>query len=95
VFYKLTNLVTLNRFSHSRYGITAQDVFRGVNDTTSAALRTGLLLSSGRGPAEKGTTCFMHAQELVLKHALGLTTCNGRGGQPDDEIASGNIYATV
>jgi hypothetical protein len=64
-------------------------MFRGVNDTTNAALRTGLLLSSGRSPTEKGTTCFMHAQELVLKHALGLSTRKGKGGQPDDEFASG------
>jgi hypothetical protein len=31
----------------------------------------------------------MHAQELVLKHALGLATRKGRGGEPDDEFASG------
>jgi hypothetical protein len=72
-----------------RYGITSQDIFRGVNDTTNAALRTGLLISSGRGPTEKGKTCFMHAQELVLKHALGLSTRKGKGGLPNDEFASG------
>jgi hypothetical protein len=52
-------------------------------------LRTGLLVSSGRAPVEKGTTCFMHAQELVVKHALGLNPRKGRGGQPNDEFASG------
>jgi hypothetical protein len=47
------------------------------------------MLSSGRAPEEKGTTCFMHAQELVVKHALGLSIRKGKGGQPDDEFASG------
>jgi hypothetical protein len=31
----------------------------------------------------------MHAQELVVKHALGLAKRKGRGGNPDDEFESG------
>jgi hypothetical protein len=72
-----------------RYGIIPDDIFCEVNDTTNAALQTGLLVSSGRAPVEKGATCFMHAQELVVKHALGLNPLKGRGGKPDDEFASG------
>ena len=55
-----------------RYGITLNDVLRGINDTTNAALLTGLLLAEGRALAIRGTTCQMHAQELVVQHALGL-----------------------
>jgi hypothetical protein len=47
------------------------------------------MLSEGRAPEEKGPTCFMHACELVVKHALGLSPRKGRGGQPDDTFESG------
>lgn len=33
---------------------------------------TGLLLAEGRAPVIRGTTCQMHAQELVVQHALGI-----------------------
>jgi hypothetical protein len=55
-----------------RYNITVDDIFRGVNDTTSSAVKTGVMLAGGRAPATPGTTCHMHAQELVMQHALGL-----------------------
>lgn len=54
------------------FGITQDDVFRGINDTTNSALRTGITIAGGRVPKVKGTTCYMHAQELVVQHALGL-----------------------
>jgi hypothetical protein len=55
-----------------RFGITKQDIFRGINDTTNSALLTGKLIADGRTPVIRGTTCHMHAQELVVQHALGL-----------------------
>jgi hypothetical protein len=55
-----------------RFNIVRNDVFRGINDTTSSALATGKMISGGRTPAIKGTTCNMHQQELVVQHALGL-----------------------
>jgi hypothetical protein len=75
--------------TNNRYGITPLDIFRGINDTTNSALKAGLMLSSGRCPSEKGTTCFMHAQELVVKHALGLSIRKGRNGSADDTFDSG------
>lgn len=54
-----------------RYGIVQDDVFRAVNDTASPAIAAGKLISNGRVP-KGGTTCQMHAVELVLKHSLGL-----------------------
>lgn len=54
------------------FGITIDDVYRGVNDTTNSALRTGLTIADGRCPKVKGTTCQMHTQELVVQHALGI-----------------------
>jgi len=54
-----------------RFQIQKCDIFRAVNDTANSALKTGLLISDYRKP-DGGTTCQMHAQELVLKHALGL-----------------------
>jgi hypothetical protein len=83
-------LLTLNLLStHNRYGITPLDIFRGINNTTNSALKTGLMLSSGRCPLEMGTTCFMHAQELVVKHALGLSIWKGKNGSPDKTFDSG------
>lgn len=58
---------------------------RGVNDTTNSALKTGVTISDGRKPEVKGTTCFMHAQELVVVHALGLRQ-RMKGGLPHDEF---------
>jgi hypothetical protein len=43
-----------------------------VNDTTNAALKAGVDLAEGRCPTTKGTTCQMHAQELVTSHAMGI-----------------------
>jgi hypothetical protein len=54
-----------------RYGIHQDDVFRAVNDTATPAVAAGKLISDGRVP-KGGTTCQMHAVELVLKHSLGL-----------------------
>lgn len=82
-------LCILKLCSICSYGIKEEDIFRGVNDTTNSALRTGLLLSQGRAPEEKGPTCFMHAQELVVKHALGLAPRKGRHGAPDDLFEPG------
>ena len=62
-----------------RYGITGDDVFRSVSDTSPNAVKAGLLVSRNRSPEIKGTTCIMHAQELVLKPALGLVVWK-RGG---------------
>jgi hypothetical protein len=69
------------------YGITVDDINRGVNDTTNSALKTGLTISGGRKPGTKGTTCFMHAQELVVVHALGLRTRTKKGDK--DEFKEG------
>ena len=62
-----------------------------MNDTTSAALLTGTTISGGRQPKIKGTTCHMHAQELVVTHALGLRTRRKRGIGVVDEFASGKL----
>ena len=69
-----------------RYDITIDDVRRGVHDTTSAALLTGTTISGGRQPKVKGTTFHMHAQELVVTHALGLRTRRKRGVGVVDEF---------
>jgi hypothetical protein len=55
-----------------RYNIVGNDVFRGINNTTSNSLATGNLISGGQTPAIKGTTYNMHQQDLVVQHALGL-----------------------
>ena len=46
-------------------------MFCAVSDTTNSALKAGSLIADGR-VAKGGTTCVMHAQELCLKHALGV-----------------------
>lgn len=74
-----------------RYDITIDDVRRGINDTTSAALLTGTSISGGRQPKIKGTTCHMHAQELVVTHALGLRTRKKRGVGIVDQFESGRV----
>ncbi len=74
-----------------RYDITIDDVRRGVNDTTSAALKAGTTISGGRQPKQKGTTCQMHAQELVVTHALGLRTRKKRGFGVVDSFESGRL----
>jgi hypothetical protein len=63
---------------------------RGVNDTTNSALKTGLAISGGRAPQRKGVTCVMHAQELVVTHALGLRT-RSRKGEVIDEFPTGKL----
>jgi hypothetical protein len=78
------NLLSL----YNRYGITPLDIFQTVNDITNSALKVGLMLSSGRRPTEKGITCFVHAQELVVKHTLGLSARKGRIGNADDTFDS-------
>lgn len=49
-----------------------EDLFRGINDTTSSAKATGLIDDQNRGTVIKGQSCNMHAQELVVTHTLGL-----------------------
>lgn len=70
-----------------RYGISKHDILRGVNDTTNSALLTGVTISDGRTPNVKGTTCFMHAQELVVVHALGLRQ-RTKNGESDEFVES-------
>jgi hypothetical protein len=70
-----------------RYGIHKDDIFRAVNDTASPAIAAGLLISDGRRPVG-GTTCQMHAVELVLKHAFGLVERRS-GGQVIDSFVQG------
>jgi hypothetical protein len=68
------------------YSITGPDIFRGVNDTTSSALMTGMLISGYRNRS-KGT-CYMHMQELALHHALGTRT-RSQGGVEIDNFPPG------
>ena len=90
-FYQcIISLIILIFFILS-YDITVDDVRRGINDTTSAALLTGTTISGGRQPKIKGTTCHMHAQELVVTHALGLRTRRKRGFGVVDEFESGKL----
>jgi hypothetical protein len=53
----------------ARCGIEQGDLYRPVNDTTSAALKAGRLLCLG-----KEGTCTMHSVSLALEHATGLKT---------------------
>ena len=64
-------LITHLLCANYRYGIHQNDIFRAVNDTASPAIAAGKLIADGRVP-NGGTTCQMHAVELVLKHSLGL-----------------------
>lgn len=64
-------------------------MFRGIKDTTTSAWKTGELVSMGRVPNVKGTTCHMHTQELVVKHALGIATRSVRGKGVVDSFAEG------
>ena len=73
------------------YDITPDDVRRGINDTTSSALCTGIAITGGRVPFRNGTTCHMHAQELVVTHALGLRTRKKRGVGVIDSFESGRL----
>jgi hypothetical protein len=50
-----------------------------VNDTTNNTLLTGREVAGGREPKQRGTTCHMHAQELVVTHALGLRERSKQG----------------
>jgi len=75
----------------ARYGIKKSDVFRGVNDTTASALKTGRLLrSEGAAPLEGGTSCGMHTVDLVIKHATGMVNRKS-GGVIVDSFAAGKI----
>ena len=49
---------------------------------------TGILLAEGRAPVIKGTTCQMHAQELVVQHALGIRK-RSKGGRVIDKFEPG------
>ena len=86
-FYYILKIITNTYF---RYGITLQDILCGINDTTNSALLTGLLLAEGRAPAIRGTTCQMHAQELVVQHSLGLRK-RSKGGEIVDKFIPGEI----
>lgn len=59
-------------WDYYRFGIINEYVYRSINDTATSAKKTGLNISQGRQPKITGTTCQMHTQELVVKHALGL-----------------------
>jgi len=61
-----------------RFGICQDDIFRSVNDTMALALKAGTLVAASQQAKNGGTTCHMHASELVLKHALGLTVWKKR-----------------
>jgi hypothetical protein len=76
-----------------RFKILQDDVFRAVNDTASSAIKTGRHVADGRR-AIGGTTCQMHAQELTLKHALGLDTRRA-GGQVSDSFPAGKDLRDV
>ena len=54
----------------ARYGIEKADIFCSVNDTTSAAVATGRLLSGEKGD------CSMHMANLVTDHATERKTCS-------------------
>lgn len=47
-------------------GIKDTELFRAVNDTTAAALKTGRLLAGYNG------TCVIHEVQLVMQHAIGI-----------------------
>jgi hypothetical protein len=64
-----------------------------VNDTANGAKLTGRLLAEFR-VAEGGTTCIMHTTELVMKHAIGLSTRRA-GGQVCDSFAPGKDLRDV
>jgi hypothetical protein len=51
-----------------RYGITKNDIFATVNDTTNASVATGRLLAGENGD------CTMHVANLVCDHAMGKRT---------------------
>jgi hypothetical protein len=53
----------------ARCGVEQGDLYRPVNDTTSASLKAGRLLCLG----SEGT-CTMHTVSLALEHATGLKT---------------------
>ena len=54
-----------------RVGIYQANVFCAVSNTTNSALKAGELIADG-WVVVGGMTCIMHAQELCLKHALGV-----------------------
>jgi len=64
--------------------VKPEDIFRGINDTTSAAIKAGQLIASGR-KSVGGTTCGMHTTELIIKHATGLKE-RKRGGVVIDKF---------
>ena len=67
----------------------SNDVFRSVNDTTASAVKTGLIVSQGqKALCGGGTSCIMHAQELVLKNDLGLAILK-KGGEVVDSFEVG------
>ena len=58
-----------------------------MSDTCSAALATSAIIAQGRRCVD-GQTCVMHAQELVLKHAIGVAV-RMKGKQVVDEFECG------
>lgn len=71
-----------------------QDIFRGINDTTSAAIKAGQLIASGR-KAVGGTTCGMHTTKLIIKHATGLKERKRNGVVIDSFAESVNLRKKV
>lgn len=64
-----------------RYGITQDDLYKSVNDTTASAVFIGKLLVQDAG------TCAMHVVDLIIKHSFGLVV---RTRTYDDLDADGN-----
>jgi hypothetical protein len=72
IFCCITNFFLFLFIICCRFNITTNDVYRGISDTTNSALMVGRLIAGMREPTIKGNSCNMHAQELVVVHALGL-----------------------
>lgn len=83
----------LNRML-SRYGIVGDDIFRAISDTTNSALKTGREISQMRNLDTKNT-CYMHTQELVVTHALGIRTRTNRDGLKDTFPAMRDLIQKV
>ena len=87
--YVLKSLYSCSNCLPHRVGVYQADVFRAVSDTTNSALKAGQLIADGR-VATGGTTCIMHAQELCLKHALGIAV-RKKNNMIIDEFPSGKL----
>ncbi len=49
----------------ARYGVTKEDIFSSVNDTTNSAVKAGENISGKCG------SCGMHTVDLSMEHATG------------------------